>query len=283
MSGSTIALRRPLDEDLRPLSAALWRAGVAHRIHEEQGEQVLSVVDARAVSLVQELYRRWREGSLDLASVRARRSGPSWLWRLRAAPVTAALLLLGILGFLLIYLGAPVEWISKLTFTPFTLTGGQLRFESVQGEYWRLITPVFLHFGWLHIVFNSLWLWELGHRIERQTGSVNLFGLFLVVALLSNVAQFQFGSPGLFGGLSGVVYGLLGFSWVMSRLVPTWEFGLPPAIMALMLGWLALCLFGVVEGLGFGAIANGAHVGGLLAGAVIGLVFGLVSRAGVGR
>ena len=145
-------------------------------------------------------------------------------------------------------------------------------------QYWRLITPAFLHFGWLHITFNMLWLWELGSRVERATGSFNVLGLFVVIALVSNVSQYQFGGPGLFGGMSGVVYGLLGFSWVAPLLQPGWAIQPPRAIMLFMVGWLLLCLFGVVEVLGFGAIANAAHVGGLLCGAALGAVFGGLSR-----
>ena len=48
--------------------------------------------------------------------------------------------------------------------------------------------------------------------------------------------------------------------------------------MLMMVGWLVFCLVGVVEVLGFGAIANAAHLGGLIAGIVLGSAFGLLSR-----
>ena len=166
------------------------------------------------------------------------------------------------------------------TFTPFTVEDGQVFFGQFGQQYWRLITPAFLHFGWLHIVFNCLWLWELGSRVARQMGAVNMVGLFLVIALASNTVQYLFGGPGIFGGMSGVVYGLLGFAWVGATLQPRWAFKPAPAIMLFMVGWLVVCLVGVVEVLGFGAVANAAHVGGLLTGAALGAVFGLLSRAG---
>ncbi len=153
-------------------------------------------------------------------------------------------------------------------------------FQNFNGQYWRLVTPVFLHFGWLHIVFNSLWLWDLGRRVEQVLGHFNMFMLFLVIAVVSNVSQFEFGGAGLFGGMSGVVYGLLGFSWVAPLLQPGWQIQPSSPIMLFMVGWLVACMAGMVEVLGFGAIANAAHVGGLLCGAVLGAVFGTLSRAG---
>ena len=148
----------------------------------------------------------------------------------------------------------------------------------MSGQYWRLVTPVFIHFGWLHIVFNSLWLWELGGRVERVLGHFNMFMLFLVIAVVSNFSQFGFGGAGLFGGMSGVVYGMLGFSWVAPLLQPQWAIQPSKSIMILMVGWLVVCMLGVVEVLGFGAIANAAHVGGLVCGALLGAVFGVFSK-----
>jgi GlpG protein len=281
MANGHTALEVDLGENLLPLSGALAARGIRHRIYEDQGRQVVAVADPARVAEVGALYRAWRAGEVRIELQRHESSarpavGRSW----KRVPVTLALLGLSVVGFLLVYLNAPVSLLSALTFTPFTLSGGEIQFQPSSGEYWRLITPAFLHFSWLHIVFNGLWLWELGARVERVIGSFNMLGLFLVVALMSNGAQFMFGGPAIFGGMSGVVYGLLGFSWVGARVQPRWDFQPSPAIMAVMIGWLVVCIFGLVEALGFGAVANAAHVGGLLAGAVLGLVLGLVARAG---
>lgn len=109
-------------------------------------------------------------------------------------------------------------------------------------------------------------------------GSMNMLLLFLVIALVSNSCQFIFGGPGLFGGMSGVVYGLLGFSWVAPLLQPRWRIQPAPAIMLFMVGWLVVCMLGLVEVLGFGAIANAAHLGGLVSGALLGAAFAGMSR-----
>ena len=281
MSADRIALSVPVDEDLLPLSALLHQRGLQHRIFEQDGRQVVMVADDETAHVVTALYRAWRDGEVRIElkqQPRQRRQVPFMAWRF--APVTLVLIGLSIGGFLLLLLQAPIEWLALLTFTPFTLENGQPMFGHMGGEYWRLVTPVFLHFGWLHIVFNCLWLWELGSRVERVMGSVNMIGLFLVIALVSNSAQYLFGGPGIFGGMSGVVYGLLGYAWVAGQLQPRWAFQPAPAIMLFMVGWLVVCMVGLVEVLGFGAVANAAHLGGLLAGGALGAIFGLASRLG---
>jgi GlpG protein len=278
------ALELDIGEDLLPLSALLHQRGLHHRIYEEGGKQVLMVQAPQQVPEVVALYNSWRAGEFRIERV-ARPAGtqpPSAGQRLsrsgQLAPVTMALIGLSVLGFLLVYLHAPREWLGLLTFTPFAITGGVVQYQEFAHQYWRLITPAFIHFGWLHIAFNSLWLWELGSKIERVMGPLNMLLLFVTIALVSNTAQFAFGGPGLFGGMSGVVYGLLGFSWVGAKLQPTWTFQPPTPVILMMVGWLVFCLVGVIEVLGFGAIANAAHVGGLLAGAGLGAAFGLLSR-----
>lgn len=279
------ALSVDVEEDLLPLSTLLHQRGVAHRIFEENGRQVLKVQHPEQARQVSALYQAWRAGQVQIElSGRARSTplgmGVNW----RQAPVTLTLLILCICGFLLIYLRAPMSWVGLLTYTPFQVVQDKLIFETAEGQYWRLITPAFLHFGWLHIVFNGLWLWELGSKVERVIGSLNLLGLFLVIALVSNASQFVFGGPALFGGMSGVVYGLLGFSWVAPLLEPRWRIQPARAIMLFMVGWLLVCMVGLVEVMGFGAIANAAHLGGLLCGAAMGAAFGLLSRSmGPGR
>jgi GlpG protein len=274
------AISVSVEEDLLPLSVLLHQRGVIHRIFEEGGRQVIMVERESQAQPVQALYRAWRAGEIQIELSHQKRTvGPTLVaMQLREAPVTLGLIVLSIFGFLLVYLSAPISWVSALTFTPFQLKGEEILFQNFNGQYWRLVTPVFLHFGWLHIVFNSLWLWDLGRRMEGLLGQFNMLMLVLVIAAVSNVCQFAFGGAGLFGGMSGVVYGLLGFSWVAPLLQPEWRIQPSAPIMLFMVGWLVACMVGMVEVLGFGAIANAAHFGGLLCGAVLGAVFGALSR-----
>ena len=273
------ALSVALEEDLLPLSGLLHQHGVMHRIFEEGGRQIVLVGRQDQAQQVQDLYQAWRAG--DVRIELTRHAGQDTTIPMRAvlvnAPVTLALILLSIGGFLM-YLYTPMNWLNALSFSSSQVSDNQGLFQAIDGQYWRLITPAFLHFGWLHIVFNCLWLWDLGRRVEQVMGHLNMFMLFLVIAVVSNTSQFEFGGGGLFGGMSGVVYGLLGFSWIAPQLQPAWPIQPPKAIMIFMVGWLVVCMSGMVEVLGFGAIANAAHLGGLLCGAVVGAVFAGFSR-----
>ncbi len=160
------------------------------------------------------------------------------LWR--GVPATLILIILSVCGFLLYYLNAPISLISKLTFTDFRVVNGQLQFLATSGEYWRLLTPVFLHFGWLHITFNSLWTWELGALIEQRLGTVALVLLVVCCGVGSNIAQYLWSGPTLFGGMSGVVYALLGFCWVYNALLPGAGLQVPRGIITFMMIWLVL-------------------------------------------
>ena len=143
--------------------------------------------------------------------------------------------------------------------------------EILDGELWRLLTPIFLHFGIFHIVFNMLWTWELGRLIEWQQGIWILGILTLGVSVTSNLAQYFVSGP-LFGGMSGVIYGYFGYVWIQSLTNPKFRVQLNPAIVKLLLGWFLICWTGLLEKL-FGLnVANSAHTAGLVSGIVIALL-----------
>jgi len=278
MPDGHIAIRASVEEDLLPLTALLRSRGVPHRIYEEGGRQVLEVFDPGHVAPVRELYRAWRAGEVRI-EVRQGvamdlRSRLQW----RQSPVTAATAILCMAVFLVLLLGDPLGLLPALNYLPFEVVHGEPVFRSMGAQYWRLVTPALLHFGWLHIVFNLLWLWELGSRTERVVGSGNYLGILLVIAAVSNFCQHLASGAVLFGGMSGVVYGLLGFSAVAPHVQPAWPIRPPTPVLLFMLGWLMVCMSGLVEAVGFGAIANAAHLAGLVCGALLGLLFAGLSR-----
>jgi GlpG protein len=142
---------------------------------------------------------------------------------------------------------------------------------------WRLVTPALLHFNLLHILFNLLWLRILGAIIEVHHGARTL-GLFtLLAAALPNILQLELAQNPMFGGMSGVVYGMLGLVWMRGRLDPHVGYALSPGSVQFMLIWLALGFLGeFARGMGMTemvGIANWCHLGGLL----IGMAWGAIS------
>jgi GlpG protein len=140
------------------------------------------------------------------------------------------------------------------------------------GQLWRLVTPVFLHFGVLHILFNMMWLRNLGGAIEFVRGTRRFLLLFLLLAVISNVAQLLWSGP-RFGGMSGVVFGLIGYVWMKGRTQPHLGLGLTSDQIVYSVLWLVLCMGGAM-----GNIANAAHLAGFIAGILVGSRHALIRK-----
>ena len=136
--------------------------------------------------------------------------------------------------------------------------------EVAAGEVWRLLTPCFVHFGVLHLGFNMMWMLDVGRQIEAALGTLALAAMVLIFGVASNYGQYAVSGP-YFGGMSGVIFGLVGFVLVMSRFAPTSGLVMSNANAVVMLGWFVLCMTGLV-----GPIANVAHGLGLALGAGFG-------------
>jgi len=145
--------------------------------------------------------------------------------------------------------------------------------EIRSGEVWRLVTPIFIHFGPMHLLFNMLWLRDLGSMVEARQSTLHLVILVLALAIFSNLAQFYVHHSPNFGGMSGVVYGLLGYIWIRGRFDPASGLFLHPYTVVSMLIWFFVCFTGAVRD-----IANGAHAGGLFLGMAWGYLSSLRHR-----
>jgi len=281
-------MRLPLAVDLSGFVHLLQRLQVPHRVSEEGEVQVLWAPETMAADVLQ-LYQRYPDGNADIEAVSDSvteglpAKGPTLGEQARACKVTAAILFLCLIVAGLTRLGDNLTTISWFTFLDYRVQGEYLYFVPLaqglaEGQWWRLVSPMLLHFGVLHLAMNGMWYWELGKRIELRQGPWLLAGLTLLFSLVSNLAQHYTSGPSLFGGLSGVLYGLLGHVWLYQWLAPNPHFNLPKGVLVMMLIWLVICLTGVVGQLGFGQIANAAHVGGLLIGCLTGLLGGMVAR-----
>ena len=137
--------------------------------------------------------------------------------------------------------------------------------EVRHGEVWRLVTPIFIHFTILHILFNMLWLRDLGSVIEFRHGSLKFTLMILALAISSNVGQFIASGGPFFGGMSGVVFGLFGYIWIRGKFDPNSGFFMPQNLVFFMIAFFFLCTTGMV-----GQIANTAHGVGLVMGMMMG-------------
>jgi GlpG protein len=143
-----------------------------------------------------------------------------------------------------------------------------LSIDQLIHQPYRLLGPAFFHFSWMHIVFNTLWWWQLGGDIEKKLGKVTLINVFLVSAIISNLGQFFVSGPS-FGGLSGVVYGVMGFVWWSGWLMPKQGLSLPKPLVGFLLFWIML---GYADMLPVN-MANTAHLLGLVSGCLMAIIW----------
>ena len=158
--------------------------------------------------------------------------------------------------FIISRMGDDVERISSL----FITWEGGLR-EIKRGEVWRLVSPILIHFGIMHILFNMFWVRDLGALFEARLGSIYFAVFVIVVGAISNYAEYAIGHHRMFGGMSGVVYGLIGYAWIRGQLDPGAGVRLSREDWIWALIWFVICFTGWL-----GPIANWAHGGGLVTG-----------------
>ncbi|MFK7777004.1 MAG: rhomboid family intramembrane serine protease [Gimesia sp.] len=202
-------------------------------------------------------------------------------------PVTSLLIGISVVVFLFMQSGEYENQVRQaLSICSYQVSGNMISYSRQlvdirDGEVWRLVTPIFIHFSIFHILFNCMMTYQLGGAIEVVKGSTRLAFFVLIVAIPSNLAQFYWGGDNFsmggpsFGGLSGVVYGLFGYMWMKSKYDPRSAFNVPPNMVFILIGWFFLCMTGFV-----GPIANLAHGFGLGTGMAIGLGSSFLNQAG---
>lgn len=178
--------------------------------------------------------------------------------RQRAGPFTLALAAICVLVFIIMNVVGDEPVMAWLAW-PYD--------PSLRFDVWRYFSHAVMHFSVLHILFNLLWWWYLGGAVEKRLGSGKLIVITIISALLSGFIQHKFSGP-WFGGLSGVVYALMGYVWLRGERDSQSGINLPRGLIAFGLVWLIAGWFDL-----FGmSIANGAHVTGLVVGLAMAFV-----------
>lgn len=149
--------------------------------------------------------------------------------------------------------------------------------DIAAGQWWRVITPVFLHFNafnsiFAHILFNCMWWLMLGGLIESHEGAWRLVLLFTASAIIGNaVGGYFYGS--YFGGLSGVCFALIGYVWLRGFDMPAYRTTVPPALFYACIIYMLAGFFNIIPGM-----ADWVHAAGLATGLLIALPFYLAPR-----
>lgn len=193
-------------------------------------------------------------------------------------PLTVALLFGCVLLGLLSGWGASYEWLAPLFLTTVESAGSAFTWkpglpEVMTGQVWRVVTPIMIHLSFMQFFFNLLWFLALGSQVEARDGTRKLAFLVLIIAVVSNLGQYALGGP-YFGGMSGVIYGLLGYVWMKFRYQPERGFYISLPSISILMVWYFLCLLEVFPA----PIPNAAQTIGLLLGFVLG--WGSVWRQG---
>ena len=266
--------------NLAGFSQALRRKRIPHRI-VEQGEKQVVLIHTRDAAEVRALFEQHQAGSLEVPEIEPQ-IDPTFALLTRdilLAPFIVTLLVANVLIHWLtggLASLSPDSFSGSLTLVEFLRIGGRVIFSDVghtlaSGQYWRLFTPMLLHGGLLHLVFNLLWVWEVGRRIERLHGGLFIFGMVMATSLAANLTQYLMYGPSLFGGMSGVVYGLFGFAVVWRALVPTRDIGFPPQLYVAVILFMMLGFTDMFSRWGL-HLANGAHLGGFICGCLLGVM-----------
>lgn len=147
--------------------------------------------------------------------------------------------------------------------------------ETVYSRPWTLITSIFVHGGFFHLLINGMVLFFIGSALERRTGRNKFIYLFLAAGILASFAQILVTEPTKpVLGASGAILGLLGALTVLSpRMTVLLFFFIPMPLWMLTLGYGALSGIMAIMGTG-GSIGHMAHFTGL----VVGLAYGYKLR-----
>lgn len=184
--------------------------------------------------------------------------------RIRQLPwVTYTILLLQVIVFGWEILQGGSENISALV-----AAGAKVNGLVAQGQWWRLITPIFVHIGWQHILINSLTLYFMGQQLEFLYGPLKFIGLYLLSGIGGNLMSFAFGSSAsLSAGASTSLFGLFGLYVTLGLIFRKNE-----VIRQWAQQFLLLIILNLGTDIFMGGIDIWGHIGGALTGCLLGFV-----------
>ncbi|MHB8998761.1 MAG: rhomboid family intramembrane serine protease [Thermoanaerobaculia bacterium] len=138
------------------------------------------------------------------------------------------------------------------------------------GEYWRLLAAMLIHIGILHLFLNVWALYQLGGVFEMMFGSGRFLLTYFVSGLVASLASAILHPAAVSAGASGAIFGILGALIFSIRRSPVWRHQpWTKGFTQQLIGWAAI---NVIIGFTFPGIDNAAHIGGFIAGLLLGLI-----------
>ncbi len=180
---------------------------------------------------------------------------------LRANPAMWTVLAVNVIYFIVLELAGGSEDIEVLI-----KYGAKYGPDIADGQFWRLVTPVFMHIGFGHLLANSIPLLIFGGIVERSYGWRSFLAIYFTAGVGGNVASYAAG-PNVGAGASGAVFGLLGAFSVFLYLNKS-TFG--SSARSSLAGLAFIISVQIVIGLTTTGVDNWAHLGGLVIGALVG-------------
>jgi rhomboid protease GluP len=180
----------------------------------------------------------------------------------RRTPLTKTFLTINIIVFLLMaFAGGATNQTTLMAF------GVKSNAEIAQGQWWRFITPIFIHIGLLHLLFNSYALWIVGPQVEKLYGSESFVVLYVLTGIAGVAGSYFYHPYSISAGASGAIFGLFGVLLVFGL---RYRNAIPPDFKrAVGTGVLPVIVLNLIIGFTIPAIDNSAHVSGLVAGAIL--------------
>ncbi len=194
----------------------------------------------------------------------------------RATPVTYSILIFNLVIYFLMSFVSSGNIINNLLGGADQLTliafGAKVNELIEEGEWFRFVTPIFIHIGFLHIATNSYALWVIGPLVERLYGSARYLLIYLLSGIGGVIGSFiwqeMMNKPaGVSAGASGAIFGLFGLLAVFGY---RYRSEMPPNFLsAIKSSVLPVILINLFIGFSLQFIDNAAHVGGLISGALL--------------
>ena len=146
---------------------------------------------------------------------------------------------------------------------------------TLSGEWWRLLTNIFIHGGLIHIAFNMWCLWNLGALCEALYGGWSYGVIYLICGIGASLASVAWHPQGPSVGASGAIFGLAGALIAAFKLG---EFSVPRSALSGTLRSLgAFVVYNLIFGQLMPGIDNTAHIGGLVTGLIVGALIALLA------